>query len=446
MSITIIILAAGKGVRMGSSLPKVMHPIAGFPMIEYLLDSAIDMGVEDVRVVLNSEVITYIEQNPFSKPYEYKTIVQKDLSGTASALSCALAAVTLKQQVLVLYADSPLISVEILQEMLKKYNEQSEIALVSLGFYSDNPRGYGRMLTVDDYLLDVVEEKDATAAQKSINLCNSGIMLANSKILQEILPKITNNNASKEYYLTDAIKIANQSGYSCSFCLADELEVMGVNSQSQLADVNFIVQTKLRQKFMKDGVMMYDPNSTFLSKDTKIAPGVIIEPFVYIGPNVTIGKNSIIKAHSYIEGAIIEENCSIGPFARIRPTTHLEGKTHIGNFVEVKNSQLSTNVKASHLSYIGDAQIGSDTNIGAGAVFCNYDGVTKHRTEVGVNSFIGSNSSIIAPRKIGDGVIVAAGSVITADVNNDELAVSRGKQKNIVGKGMLTRKKNSNYI
>lgn len=440
MAITIVILAAGKGTRMCSDLPKVMHPVAGFPMVEYLLDVAHEMSVEDVRLVISADIAKYIEQNPLSKQYGYQTVIQKDLSGTANAVACAVAASPVQDQVLVLYADSPLIDHQVLQNMVTMRANNNALSVINLGFYTDVPHGYGRMITVDDYLIDIVEEKSATAAQKEIKLCNSGIMLVDSKVLKALLPKITNDNSAKEYYLTDIVKMANQFGHNCGFTVADEMEVMGVNSQHQLSEVNFIVQTRLRQKFMSEGVMMPDPHSVFFSKDTVIGRGVVIEPFVWVGPGVTISDNCLIRAHSYIEGAVIDNGCAVGPFARIRPGTHMESGAHVGNFVEVKNSKLSSEVKVSHLSYVGDAEIGEGSNIGAGTVFCNYDGVKKHRSKVGKNVFVGSNSAIVAPCEIGDHALIAAGSVITKDVAVDEMAVARGRQTNLPNRGAKSRK------
>jgi len=440
MSLTIIILAAGKGTRMCSDLPKVMHPVAGFPMVEYLLDVAHEMGTDDVRLVISNDISKHIEKAPLSKKYHYRPVIQKDLSGTANAVACAIAAAPLQDQVLILYADSPLIDAHVLQTMVTMRSNNSAMSVVNLGFHTETPHGYGRMITVDDYLIDVVEEKSATPAQKAINLCNSGIMLVDSNILKELLPRISNDNTAKEYYLTDIIKMANQAGYSCGYTIADEMEVMGVNSQHQLSEVNFIVQTRLRQKFMNEGVMMQDPHSVFLSKDTVIGRGAVIEPFVWIGTGVTIGSNCVIKAYSYIEGATIDADCTVGPFARIRPGTHMEEGSHIGNFVEVKNSQLASGVKASHLSYIGDAEIGQNSNIGAGTIFCNYDGAKKHRTKVGKQVFIGSNSAIVAPCTIADHALVAAGSVISKDIAEDEMAIARGRQSNLARKGMKSRK------
>lgn len=441
MSLTIVILAAGKGTRMKSNLPKIMHPIAGFPMVEYLLDVAHEICADDIRLVLSNEIAQYLDKNPLSKDYNYRTIIQKDLIGTANAVSCAIDTGPTYEQVLVLYADAPLINSSVLKSMIEIRVNNIDMSIVNLGFHTDIPHGYGRMITIDDYLIDIVEEKSADAHQKEINLCNSGIMLGDAKILKELLPKITNDNAAKEYYLTDVIRMANQSGYNCGYTVADELEVMGVNSQHQLAEVNFIIQTRLRQQFMNDGVMMIDPHSVFLSKDTIIGRGVVIEPGVYIGPNVSIADNCTIKSHSYIEGAVIESGCVIGPFARIRPQTKLDTEVHIGNFVEVKNSHLASGVKAGHLSYIGDAEVGEDSNIGAGTVFCNYDGIKKQRTTVGNEVFIGSNVAIVSPCVIGDHALIAAGSVVTEDVAKNDLVIARNKQSNFSGKGMVGRKK-----
>lgn len=439
MSLTIIILAAGKGTRMGSNIPKVMHPVAGVPMIEYLLEVSQSLS-DDVRLVINSDLEKYIELNPLTKKYNYETVIQTDLSGTGNAVSCAVSSREVKENILVLYGDSPLIELDALEEMLNMISINDKLSVINLGFYTTFPHGYGRMITVDNYLVDIVEEKSATESQKEINLCNSGIMLIKSEVLKELLPQINNDNKAKEYYLTDVIKIANQSGYSCGFTVADEYQIMGVNSQGQLAEVNFIVQTNMREKAMKNGVIMLDPQSTFLSRDTKIGAGSIIEPFVFIGLGVEIGEGCTIKSHSYIEGAKIEDNCSVGPFARIRPETTLQSGVSIGNFVEVKNSTIKSGSKASHLSYIGDTDIGSRSNIGAGVVFCNYDGVNKHRSSVGEGVFIGSNSAIISPCNIEDDALIAAGSVITKDVLKNDLAVARSRQTNISDKGMAERK------
>jgi bifunctional UDP-N-acetylglucosamine pyrophosphorylase/glucosamine-1-phosphate N-acetyltransferase len=425
---------------MHSHIPKVMNHIANFPMVEYLLEVAEKMKSKDIRLVLNSEVDSYIKQNPLSREFKYQTIIQKNISGTASAVKCAIESSKLGSEVLILYADSPLINEQTLKNMLALRAKHKNMSLISLGFFTDIPHGYGRMITIDEYLIDIVEERIATPEQKAINLCNSGIILISAEVLKNILPQISKDNPAGEYYLTEIVRIANNASQSCGYVVADEMGLMGVNSQNQLSEVNFIVQTKLRQKMMSEGVTLIDPNSTFFSKDTIIKPGTIIEPFVYFGRGVSIGEKCIIKAHSYIEGVIIEPNCSVGPFARIRPESSLAEGVSIGNFVEIKNSHLSPDVKAGHLSYIGDAEIGEACNIGAGTIFCNYDGTKKHKTKVGKNVFIGSNSSIIAPCQLQDHSLIGAGSVITKNVAKDELALGRCKQENFPKKGTKTRK------
>jgi bifunctional UDP-N-acetylglucosamine pyrophosphorylase/glucosamine-1-phosphate N-acetyltransferase len=279
----------------------------------------------------------------------------------------------------------------------------------------------------------IIEYKDATNEERQITLCNAGIMIVRGKELPKLLEKLDNKNAGGEYYLTDIVKIAKAEGLKSTFTEAGESEVMGINSKLELSDAEKIMQNRLREEFMTNGVTMTDPSTVYFSYDTEIGKDVVIQPNVFFGKSVKIKNNVEIKAYSYIEGAVIEDGVSIGPFARIRPGTHLSKDVHVGNFVEIKNSELKDGVKVGHLSYIGDAEIGENVNIGAGTITCNYDGVKKHKTKIGKNAFIGSNTALIAPVTIGEGALIGAGSTINKDVKKDALAVTRAPQVEIEG-------------
>ena len=417
-----IILGAGMGTRMKSALSKVMHKIAGVSMFEVVYRTALNFAPGLCTVVAsveNKEEIESITQSP--------AIIQTERLGTGHAVLAALPSLKSAEKTFILYADTPLI----LADTLQKMTEVKMAEIVVLGFYGKEGEKYGRLIHEKEEVLDIVEYKDATEEQKKINLYNSGIFLVNTEALKQLVPKIQNKNNAKEFYLTDIVKIASSLGLKTKFILTESSEILGVNNREELSIAERIFQERLRKKHMENGVTLVHPESVFFSFDTEIENDVVIEPNVVFGFKVKIKKNCTIKSFSYIEGAEIEEGVSVGPFARIRGKTKIGRKAKIGNFVEVKNSTLKDGVKAGHLAYIGDGEIGANVNIGAGAVFCNYDGKNKHTTVVGENVFIGSNSSLVAPVEIGKNSFIAAGSVITKSVEEGCLAIERGTQKSI---------------
>ena len=429
---SVIILAAGKGTRMKSDLPKCLHQIASCEMIKIIVDKVKKLNPQNISIVISENM-----QQQIAKIFPEKNInfiVQKDRLGTGDAVKLAFNYLSklnsLSDKSLILCGDCPNVSHETLENLLNNLKTSESISV--LGFRCEKENSYGRLVTKDhNQLQSIVETKDANEEQKKITLCNSGIMVLRSKEARKSLAEIQNNNNSGEYYLTDLIKIAKKKQQHCSFALADESEVLGVNSKSELAVAEKLMRQNLCHKLMASGVTIIDPDATYLAYDTKIAKGSIIYPNVFFGKNVKIAENVEIKSFSHIEGAKISANCVIGPFARIRPRVNLGENVKIGNFVEIKNSSLDCDVKASHLSYIGDAQIGKRSNIGAGAITCNYDGIKKHQTKIAEDVFIGSNSALIAPVSLEKNSMVAAGSIITKNVAESELAISRSKQTQI---------------
>ncbi len=427
-TIAAIILAAGKGTRMKSDLHKVLHQIGGLPMINHLLGT-VDCLNADQKIIIvgdrSDQLKTTLTDVDFAE--------QTEQLGTGHAVQVAAKALKdTPDDVMVLCGDMPFVSSDTLQAMLA--TRQAGANVVILGFDAEDPKKYGRLILGDDGLLErIVEYNDATEDEREITLCNSGMALIEGKHLSSLLDGLTNDNAAGEYYLTDIVAIANDKGLTVSAVGCEEAEAMGINSRSDLADANFIFQSRMRDQAMENGVTLRDPESVFFAHDTMIEQDVTIEPNVVFGPGVSIASGTTIKAFSHIEGATIGRNAVIGPYARLRPGTELAENTKIGNFVEVKKSIIEAGAKISHLSYIGDASVGEDANIGAGTITCNYDGFNKSKTEIGAGAFIGSNSALVAPVKIGDGAIIGAGSVITKSVEADTLAVTRAGQKSLEG-------------
>ena len=423
-----IVLAAGKGTRMKSAMPKVLHQVAGRSMLGHVLALASATGASRIATVVGpgmGEVEAAAKaQVPGSEIY-----VQAVQQGTADAvLSARPALMAHTGDTIVLYADTPLIRAETVARLCTRLDLGAAIAV--LGFRAKNPAGYGRLITDGkDTLLAIREDKDATTDERRIDLCNSGVLAFRVPDLAGLLSRISNANAKGEYYLTDAIELARADGLAAAVVECDEDEVLGVNSRDQLAVAEAIWQRRRRHELLLDGVTMIAPETVFLSYDTEIASDVTIEPNVFFGPKVKVARGAEIKANCHIEGAEIGAGARIGPFARLRPGARLGEDVHVGNFVEVKNVDMGKGSKANHLAYLGDGSVGSKANIGAGTIFCNYDGFNKSRTEIGAEAFIGSNSALVAPVKIGAGSYVGSGSVITKDVPAGALALERSAQE-----------------
>ncbi len=432
-ALLVIVLAAGLGTRMKSQTPKVLHKIAGRTMLEHVLHSASESVAANAKVPAKFCVVTAPNANDTEvaarRVYPaVKIFTQEERLGTAHAVLAAREAIAgFSGDVMVLYGDTPLIEPATLSRLRDELEKGYFLAV--LGFHSSNPTGYGRLITNSQgELLEIVEEKEATAEQRAITLCNSGVFCFRSERLLEVLDQIGNDNAKGEYYLTDAVKIAREKALSATVVECDEQEVLGVNSRQELAVAEQIMQTRLRQKAMAGGVTLLSPETVYLSADTQIGRDVLIEPNVIIGPGVKIGDNVIIRGFSHLENAVLHDDVQIGPFARLRPGTELRQGVKVGNFVEIKNAEVCEGAKISHLSYIGDAHVGAEANIGAGTITCNYDGFNKHPTEIGAGAFIGSNSALVAPVTIGEGAYIGSGSVITKDVPPAALSLTRTPQ------------------
>ena len=432
MTVSTIILAAGKGTRMKSPTPKILHKIAGKHLIAFSIDLAKDVKSKEIIAVVGDKNEQCTKTALLGE--QVKFCSQKRPLGTGNAVKIALKCFKIKSKyTLVLYGDTPFIKNSTIKKMVSKAEEGFEF--IFLGFQADTKNSYGKFkIGPKKTLIDIIE-KNEPAYNLTNGLSNSGILLARSRILADLIQKIKNNNAKREYYLTDIVKLAAKHGYSSTYIQCKEDECIGVNSQLELSIVEKKFQDNYRKKLMAHGVSLLSPETCFFSHDTVIKAGCVIEPNVIFGTGVSVQNSTIIRSYSYIEGTQIGKHCQIGPFARLRPGTNLSEKVKVGNFVEVKNASLASESKANHLSYIGDARIGTNTNIGAGTIFCNYDGKNKHLTVVGDNVFIGSNASLIAPLKIGDASIVAAGSAINREVPSESLAIARPIQQNKLGLG-----------
>ncbi len=424
----IVILAAGKGTRMKSALPKVLHKVAGRSMLGHVLALAGTVPDAAIAVVVGPGMDEVRAEVARLAPAA-RVFVQENQSGTADAVLAARPALAGHSgDVIVLYADTPLIEAGTLSALSDALDAGSGVAV--LGFDARDPTGYGRLVTASETtLLAIREHKDASPEERKITLCNSGVLAFRLPDLLSVLTRIGNANAKGEYYLTDAVEIARADGARAAVVRCPEDEVLGVNSRSQLAVAERIWQDRARQKVMDDGATLTAPETVFLSYDTVIGRDVTIEPHVVFGPGVTVADGAEIKAFCHLEGASIGPGARIGPYARLRPGASLGADVHIGNFVEVKNVAVGPAAKANHLAYLGDGAVGAGANIGAGTIFCNYDGFFKHKTEIGEGAFIGSNSSLVAPIKIGDGAYVGSGSVITKDVAAGALALERATQE-----------------
>ena len=427
-SLLTVTLAAGLGTRMKSSKPKVMHPLAGRPLVEHVLAGAQKCGAVAHAVVIgpDMDVLRDLVQ---SGPYEADLFVQRERLGTAHAVLAARAALEdWSGDVLVLYGDTPLITPETLNRLIHALGSGADIAV--LGFHADNPTGYGRLLvTPEGKLLAIREEKDASADERAVTFCNSGVFAFRGEYMLGILDRIGNDNAKGEYYLTDAVEIGRGDGREIVAIECSEDEVLGINSRNQLAVAEAVAQSRLREKAMTEGVTLLAPETVYFSYDTEIGRDVVIEPHVVFGTGVRIDDGVTVKAFCHLEQAHVGAGAVIGPYARLRPDADIGPKARIGNFVEVKKSMVEEGAKVNHLSYIGDARIGAGANIGAGTITCNYDGYFKNTTDIGAGAFIGSNSALVAPVKIGDGAYVGSGSVINKNVDANALALTRAPQQ-----------------
>lgn len=410
---------------MKSALPKVLHPLAGVPMIRHVL--AVAGSVKPARTLV---VIGPAMAEVAACVAPAMTVVQDKPKGTGHAVMAARAALRgFTGDVLVLYGDTPLLMPETLKALLRARRARRDPAVVVLGFRPADAAAYGRLIRNPDGSLErIVEFKDANPAERAETLCNAGAMAIDGRHLFKLLDALDDRNANGEFYLTDIVAAARRRKLACAVVEASADEVLGVNARDELAYAESILQDRLRRAAMANGATLVDPASTWFSLDTKIGRDVVIEPQVFFGPGVRIADNVRIRAFSHLEGATVASGAIIGPYARLRPGANVAAEAHIGNFVEIKNASVETGAKVNHLTYIGDARVGAGANIWAGTITCNYDGFDKHHTDIGAGAFIGSNSALVAPVKIGDGAIVGAGSVITRDVPAGALAVERGKQ------------------
>ena len=431
-----IILAAGKGTRMKSGLPKVLHEIAGMPMLGHAIATAQEAGTSEVLLVTSpdqDDVRAYAD----GLDVKLTHCIQEQQIGTGDAVASALPAAQKHDRVAVIFGDTPLMRPALLQQLA---TEPADIAV--MGFEPEDLAAYGRIVMRDGAPKEIVEFPDLDDSTADIRLCNGGAMALSLDVLTQTLPLLSNDNAKGEYYMPHLLHLATDKGASSALIMADVEDAMGVDSRTGQAKAEAIMQRRLRQKFLAEGVGMQDPETVFLSHDTQIAPGVVLEPNVKINPGVSIGNGTIIKAFSHLEGVQIGDNASIGPFARLRPGTQVEDEVKIGNFVETKKALIKQGAKVSHLSYIGDAEVGIEANIGAGTITCNYDGYNKHLTIIGDGAFIGSNSSLIAPVKIGKGAYLGSSSAVSKDVPDEALVVTRAAAREIKGWGAKFRARN----
>jgi bifunctional UDP-N-acetylglucosamine pyrophosphorylase / glucosamine-1-phosphate N-acetyltransferase len=426
-----VVLAAGEGTRMRSSVPKVLHPVAGQPMLIHVLQAAPN-GPDAGLAVVVGPGHEAVEQAVRRIRPEAATFVQRDRLGTAHAVLAAREAIAPgADDLLVVFGDTPLISAETFERLRAPLKNGAALAV--LGFRAADPTGYGRFLIEGDRLVAIREHADASPEERKITLCNAGVMAFDGRKALEIVDKIGNANSKGEYYLVDAVSIVRNLGLEAVVIETSEDEVRGINDKAQLAEAESVMQARLRKAALDAGVTLIAPETVFLAADTTFGKDVTIEPFVVIGPGVSIADGAVIHSFSHIVQSSIGKNALVGPYARLRPGTSLGDGAKIGNFVETKAAILEAGVKVNHLSYIGDTHVGARTNIGAGTITCNYDGFSKHKTTIGTGAFIGTNSSLVAPVKIGNGAYIGSGSVITKDVPDDALAVERSPQNNREG-------------
>ena len=421
-----VVLAAGEGTRMKSSLPKVLHPVAGQPLLAHVLEAAPHGAGTALAVVIGPDHGPVEAEIKRLRP-DAATFVQRERLGTAHAVLAARQAIARgADDLIVAFGDTPLISGETFARMRAPLSKGAALAV--LGFRAADPTGYGRLLLDGDRLVAIREHADASAEERKVTLCNAGVMAFDGRRALQILDRIGNANSKSEYYLVDAVTIVRDMGLEAVVIETSEDEVRGINTKAQLAEAEAVMQARLRKAALDAGVTLIAPETVFLAADTKFGRDVTIEPFVVIGPGVSIDDGTVIHSFSHIVQSQIGKKAQIGPYARLRPGNTLADNTKIGNFVEMKATTLEAGVKVNHLSYIGDAHVGAASNIGAGTITCNYDGFAKHKTTIGAGAFIGTNSSLVAPVKIGSGAYIGSGSVITKDVPDNAMAVERSPQ------------------
>jgi bifunctional UDP-N-acetylglucosamine pyrophosphorylase/glucosamine-1-phosphate N-acetyltransferase len=421
-----VVLAAGEGTRMRSSVPKVLHPVAGQSLLAHVLDAAPHGAGAALAVVIGPDHEAVADEARRARG-DATIFIQRERLGTAHAVLAAREAVKRgADDLLVVFGDTPLISAETVARLRAPLKNGAALAV--LGFRAADPTGYGRLLMEGDRLVAIREHADATATERNITLCNAGVMAFDGKKALAILDKIGNANSKSEYYLVDAVTIVRELGLEAVVIETSEDEVRGINTKAQLAEAEAVMQARLRKAALDAGVTLIAPETVYLAADTKFGNDVTIEPFVVIGPGVSIADGAVIHSFSHIVQTTIGKKASVGPYARLRPGTSLGDGAKIGNFVETKAAHLEAGVKVNHLSYIGDATVGANSNIGAGTITCNYDGFFKHKTVIGEGAFIGTNSSLVAPVTIGNGAYIGSGSVITKDVPDDAMAIERSPQ------------------
>lgn len=427
-----VILAAGQGKRMKSPLPKVLHRVGGRAMLDAVIDACAELGCERIVVVAGREP-SPVADHARRRLGDRGAAIQDPPLGTAHAVRAAEAELAgFDGDVLVTNADAPLLGAAAIEPLFAVRRAGADLAV--LGFRAADPAAYGRLVTgAGDRLERIVEAKDATPEELALTACNSNVMVAPARLLFELLAEVGNDNAQGEYYLPDIAGLARGRGLDVRVGWAEEADLLGVNSQGELAAAEAAFQAKRRAQALAEGVAMPAPETVMFAHDTRLAPGVTVEPYVVFGPGVTVEAGAVIRAFSHLEGAHVGEGALVGPYTRLRPGADIGPAAHIGNFVEVKNADIGPGAKANHLAYVGDGSVGARANLGAGTVFCNYDGFNKSRTEVGEGAFVGSNSSLVAPVRIGAGAYVGSGSVITADVEPDALALGRGRQESKPG-------------
>lgn len=427
----VIVLAAGKGSRMQSDRPKVLHAIGGLPLLGHALRSAAALDPARV-VVVAGHGADAVEAALAGLAPDATTVRQATQLGTAHAVAQAAPALDgFAGDGVVLYGDTPFISPGTLAAMADARADGADV--VVLGFEAADPGRYGRLIVDGDRLARIVEFKDATEAERAVTLCNSGVVMADAGLLFDLVAHVGNDNAAGEYYLTDIVGLANGRGLRCATVTCPECETLGINTRAELAAAEAVFQARRRAEVMAAGATLVAPETVFLNVDTVLGRDVVVEPNVVFGPGVTVADGAQIRAFSHLEGAHVGVDAVVGPYARLRPGTVLGAGARVGNFVETKNADLAAGVKVNHLSYVGDAAIGADSNVGAGTITCNYDGVLKHRTTIGTGAFIGSNTMLVAPVTVGDRAMTGSGSVITSDVPDGALAVARARQVNKPG-------------